>query len=246
MTFQDWTESTRPKIQGSWNLHALLPKDLDFFIMLSSVSGIIGNPGQSNYNAGNTYQDALALFRHQNGLRGTSLAVGAVRDIGLLSSSPSQKPRTDGLAHLADLEVSLDEVLTTVTTIMKGRTSDGRPIPPTLVLGITNQLRREPSGSMATSWTKDRKFDHRVDRAQAGTGHSDDDEHVVRISELLSHVADLKEASQVVEEALKHNLASAMSSKPEDVDPDKPLFFYGGTSQNCFFFTPSISCHIGV
>lgn len=46
MTFEQWTRSTQPKIKGSWNLHEFLPKDMDFFIMLSSMAGIIGNPGQ--------------------------------------------------------------------------------------------------------------------------------------------------------------------------------------------------------
>jgi acyl transferase domain-containing protein/NADPH:quinone reductase-like Zn-dependent oxidoreductase len=46
MTFEQWTESTRPKIQGSWNLHTHFPKDMDFFIMLSSMAGVIGNPGK--------------------------------------------------------------------------------------------------------------------------------------------------------------------------------------------------------
>ena len=34
---------------------SLMPRDLDF-VMLSSVSGIVGNRGQPNYCAGNTYQ----------------------------------------------------------------------------------------------------------------------------------------------------------------------------------------------
>src|SRR5690349_522221 len=36
MTYEDFVSATRPKIQGSWNLHNLLPKDLDFFVCLSS------------------------------------------------------------------------------------------------------------------------------------------------------------------------------------------------------------------
>lgn len=46
MTFDQWTKSTQPKINGSWNLHQAFPKDMDFFIMLSSMAGVIGNPGQ--------------------------------------------------------------------------------------------------------------------------------------------------------------------------------------------------------
>ena len=35
MSFEEWKSSVKPKIQGSWNLHASLPKGMTFFIMLS-------------------------------------------------------------------------------------------------------------------------------------------------------------------------------------------------------------------
>lgn len=56
MVYDDWRTCTAPKIQGSWNLHELLPHSLDFFVMLASMSGVIGNPGQANYAAGNTFR----------------------------------------------------------------------------------------------------------------------------------------------------------------------------------------------
>jgi hypothetical protein len=48
-TAQDWHAVIAPKLQGAWNLHELLPKDLDFFVSLASASGRIGNVGQSIY-----------------------------------------------------------------------------------------------------------------------------------------------------------------------------------------------------
>jgi NADPH:quinone reductase-like Zn-dependent oxidoreductase len=85
MTHDDWAAGTRVKINGTWNLHSLAPKDLDFFIMLSSISGIIGNAGQANYNAGNIFQDNLAHHRCSLGLKGTALDLGAVLDVGYLA-----------------------------------------------------------------------------------------------------------------------------------------------------------------
>ena len=52
MAYEDWKAATAPKIQGTWNLHtAFADHSLDFFILFSSVSGTVGNPGQANYVA---------------------------------------------------------------------------------------------------------------------------------------------------------------------------------------------------
>lgn len=52
MTHEQFQGVIGPKVQGSWNLHNLLPKDMDFFILLSSSAGIAGSRGQGNYAAG--------------------------------------------------------------------------------------------------------------------------------------------------------------------------------------------------
>jgi hypothetical protein len=52
MTPEQWSLSANPKASGTWNLHRFLPKELDFFVMLSSSLGILGGRGQANYNAG--------------------------------------------------------------------------------------------------------------------------------------------------------------------------------------------------
>ena len=67
MTYDDWVIGTRAKVAGSWNLHACLPKDLDFFILLSSINGIFGGRAQANYVARNAFQDALAHYQISQG-----------------------------------------------------------------------------------------------------------------------------------------------------------------------------------
>lgn len=59
-TAQDWQTITTPKLQGAWNLHELLPNDLDFFVSLASVDGVIGHVGQSIY-AGTSVSDSRDL-----------------------------------------------------------------------------------------------------------------------------------------------------------------------------------------
>jgi acyl carrier protein len=94
MTFNQWTETTLPKVQGSWNLHqAMTGLDLDFFILLSSTGAIFGNGGQSNYAAGNTFQDALARYRVSRGEKAISINLGMIIGEGYVAENEAVRER---------------------------------------------------------------------------------------------------------------------------------------------------------
>jgi hypothetical protein len=63
MTVQEFHETIGCKVKGTWNLHMASlsqPTRLDFFTLLSSVSGVIGQRGQANYAAANVFLDSFA------------------------------------------------------------------------------------------------------------------------------------------------------------------------------------------
>ncbi|KAB8279362.1 hypothetical protein BDV30DRAFT_201466 [Aspergillus minisclerotigenes] len=53
--------------------------------MLSSISGIGGKKGQSNYSAANTFLDASAAYRQSLGLRANSVNLGPIEDVGYVA-----------------------------------------------------------------------------------------------------------------------------------------------------------------
>ncbi|GAA0561511.1 hypothetical protein GCM10010172_50890 [Paractinoplanes ferrugineus] len=65
----------RPKVDAAWHLHELTG-DLAAFVLFSSASGLLGNPGQGPYAAGNSFLDDLARRRHEAGQPALSIAWG--------------------------------------------------------------------------------------------------------------------------------------------------------------------------
>lgn len=89
MTLADWHGGLRPKVDGTWNLHTefAAPNTLDFFVMLSSVSGVLGIASQTNYAAGGSYEDAMAYWRQSKGLPGVSIDLGPIADVGYVAET---------------------------------------------------------------------------------------------------------------------------------------------------------------
>jgi acyl carrier protein/NADP-dependent 3-hydroxy acid dehydrogenase YdfG len=87
----------RPKLLGAWNLHTLtrhLP--IEYFVLYSSITTTIGNPGQANYVAANAGLEGLAQLPRQMGLPATCVGWGPIGDAGYLTRNTAVR---DSLAQ---------------------------------------------------------------------------------------------------------------------------------------------------
>jgi acyl carrier protein len=97
-----------PKADGAWRLHgALVQHGLrpDFFALYSSMSAVLGSPGQGNYVAANAFLDALARHRSVRDEGGCSIAWGAWKEVGMAArGSTVERAASAGLKSLAPQE----------------------------------------------------------------------------------------------------------------------------------------------
>ncbi|KXT11738.1 hypothetical protein AC579_5038 [Pseudocercospora musae] len=219
MTFEQWTRSTAPKIQGSWNLHQHFPRDMDFFIMLSSMAGIIGNPGQANYSAAGTYQDALSVHRRKQGLNSTTIDLGIVSDVGYIAENPEQFER---LRYLKPLFISERDLRLLLSAAMLGKTMDGNDVPPQVVTGVGKELMQD--GSIGSAMAADLKYSSLHGSSGNDAGDAGEDEAA---QEALKTATSLQTATEFVEAVFASNIAKATGMEPEDVDLDRPMHAYG-------------------
>lgn len=227
MPHASWEGALAPKVRGTWNLHKHLPADMDFFVMLSSICGVVGNRGQSNYAAGNNFQDALAAYRRARGMAASCLDLGNILSVGYiaenaetLNANPMFFFAHDGVREeefLSFLEFHLDsgragevgqaQVAVGLATSADFRTR-GLPEPTFMKTPLFAQLRSAGGAS-----------------ASAGAGT--DDEGGVSVSNALKFAGGLDAAAELVCGALVRRLSRTMTIPVEDIDVGKPIHAYG-------------------
>jgi NAD(P)-dependent dehydrogenase (short-subunit alcohol dehydrogenase family)/acyl carrier protein len=97
-----------PKATGALNLAAALGagEGLDFLVFDSSVSAIVGNPGQTSYVVANALLDALARKLRAGGVPAVSINWGALAESGVVARDGrlGNVLTASGIAGLTDAE----------------------------------------------------------------------------------------------------------------------------------------------
>jgi acyl transferase domain-containing protein/NADPH:quinone reductase-like Zn-dependent oxidoreductase/acyl carrier protein/NADP-dependent 3-hydroxy acid dehydrogenase YdfG/SAM-dependent methyltransferase len=200
-----------PKIQGARNLHELtLDYPLEHFILYSSVTTCLGNPGQANYVAANAYLEALVAWRRSRGLTGTCVAWGPIDDAGYLSRNEGLKDSlaarlgTAPLRAAAALEM-LERILMADLAVVT--VADlGWP--------VLSKLLPSAVGP---------RFDYQRRAAGAGDCGSD---ATLDLTTLLAGRG-IEETRQIVQELVLKEVSQILRLGPERIDPARSLYDLG-------------------
>lgn len=216
MTLTKYQQALDPKIRGSQNLHDSFqhpPDQLDFFVMLSSLCGVLGNASQSNYAAGNTFQDALAQHRASHGMPALTIDVGKVVDAGWVAQNTDLVSRGI-LAMARDIRVK-DLTALIEHHIRAGSTGSGRAAAQ-IAIGIEEYP------------TYDARFSH-VGASLAGFSQEQRSQDPTRSleSQIAAAGHDSTRLLSLILEAFRLKLGRLLALKYEDVHEEDTIAGHG-------------------
>lgn len=223
MSHNQWEQTIRSKVDTSWNLHKLFP-DLNFMIFLSSVSGIVGNPGQANYAAGCTFQDSLAHYRTSLGQHTTSLDLGVMRSVGVVAESEALQDHfgkgTQGLGQIED-----DQFFALLDICCDPAAKSSVSLPSQIVMGLETPADFFARGLEPSEIMQRPLFAHFSQAPLSSHGKKSGGE--LDFAAMFRQRQTPEERSDVVVQALQRRLARALGIESEDIDVEKPLHAYG-------------------
>lgn len=226
MSYAQWDLTIRSKVQTSWNLHELFSDPLDFFILLSSVSGLYGSISQSNYAAGCTFQDALARFRSARGERAISLDIGWMKTIGIIAEREDYQRNRKRARDMVPIEEDEFLALLDLCCDPSGRYRVPVTEESQVLIGATTPAFFLSRGETPIPQVQCRMFSGLKGILKAKTrspSYNVKEEHAA----LFKQASGPKERTRVVTDALVKKLARSLSVPLDYIDTEKALSNYG-------------------
>ncbi|KAM3083977.1 hypothetical protein ACMFMG_001916 [Clarireedia jacksonii] len=230
MTYADWQASVAPKVDGGWNLHTLLPRDLEFFVTLSSVSGIVGQGGQANYSAGNVYLDSLARHRITQGLKAYSIDLGPMLSSGFIAENREMRERFDRLGTLLDVSMPelfglLDYCCDPTRVAISTNSEDAQ-----IITGLKTPADLRVRGVDEPSWMLQPMFRHLYQlqgSSLSANSNTSSSSNAVDLPLAMSAAPSLQAAAEIISAELAKRLGKILSIPVETFDLDRPIHTYG-------------------
>ncbi|KAK2018650.1 KR domain-containing protein [Colletotrichum eremochloae] len=232
MSSSAFHDALDPKCAGSWNLHQLLPRDMDFFVLLSSFCGVMGNRGQTNYAAGNAFEDGLARHRVAGNLKAVSIDLVLVAEAGWATTNYDSV--TLGLRASSNglMQSQLMALMDMVCDPSYDCTAFGASQLVSMVESPAELARLTQEGLL--DWMHKPMFSNLLrfgetdrnagaDDQGRNNGQSDDIDRLAAVKA----APDLDSATEVVVAGLVQKLAKSLSVSSDDMDVGKPAYVVG-------------------
>ncbi len=218
-----------PKMTGAWNLHEL-SRDLSlgYFVLYSSFTTAIGNPGQANYVAANAGLEGLARMRQAQGLPVTCIAWGPIADAGYLERNP--EVRSSLAERLGDQPLTAEAALKQLEVLLI------RKQPMTIVADFdwAKLSRLLPSASA------DRFAFLNAEIAKNGIAVTEFDLRT------LIHGKTPEEAEVIIAGLVQNEVAQMFSMNPERIDRNRALHDLGMDSLMAVELATSLEQRLGM
>lgn len=225
LTSEGFHECIQPKVQGTWNIHnvSLAEKSpLDFFTLLSSICGVVGQTGQANYGAANVFLDSFALYRRRLGLPACSVDLGVIEDVGYVSTNEAVAKRLNAQNWTPINEALLHRILR--CSILQQSTTTVAPAGASqLITGIPVPLRPD------STLFRDARFSGLYPNTTANSGAGEGDKCPKDsgvLFALLKAKADRASLLTATIDIVNRQLMKSLAMN-EPIDPSKPLSGYG-------------------
>ncbi|MES0808599.1 SDR family NAD(P)-dependent oxidoreductase [Roseibium sp. SCPC15] len=235
MDHEGLTRVLAPKVRGAELLDRHTSEDpLEHFVLYSSATTLVGNPGQANYVAANGYLEGLARKRRSEGRPGLAVAWGAISDAGYLA-------RNEDVNEL--LSRKLGRHALTAEEALDG------------LMSLMAQSHYAPQDQAALGYARIDWQAARKDLALVGTpfvnllGLGDDDEAsadgMIDLAAMLEGM-DQVTAAQTVAKLLAAEIGKILRISPEEIDPHKPLSDIGMDSLMALELRMSAERQLGI
>ncbi|KAJ5947430.1 hypothetical protein N7466_000445 [Penicillium verhagenii] len=228
MSVDEYHGALSCKIQGTWNLHHAaenLGLQLDFFTMLSSISGVVGQKGQANYAAGNAFLDSFASYRRRLGRPACAVDLGVIEDVGYIHERDGMQQKLDTSIWVGINEGLLRRILyfsilqqqpDALSILSNTQVITGIPVPQPENSQLLHDARF--AGLFTTSGRT------AADGGEGGSGGSKDVQALLLLlrSKSPDHAAQLAATVEVVNKCFVRVLRLS-----EPIDTGRPLSVYG-------------------
>lgn len=196
-----------PKVQGTWNLHhQFLDLKLDYFVLFSSISSLVGNPGQANYVAANFFMDMFAHYRRSQGLPAIAINWGALNEVGYLAKFEEVSKQ---LQNKGIIGFSPDEAMTAMERILL---DDPIQISPALI-------EWQEWGKIYRNRGLPPRFSLLIDEQELQEKYSDQSGLIrTQIDEAAP-----EQCADIIAKYIREQVASVLRVPPEKLEFDQPL-----------------------